>query len=191
MVSKIIFYYSLIFLILKNTPKKEKQLLEVIKKFKFNSFSRFQFKTTKLDLYPANELIAEISKFIKTIRPNSIYLPYFGDAHSDHLVVSESFISSAKTFRTPFVKEIFFYETLSETNFSNTLKYRTFQPNLYEDISKYLDKKISICKIYKNELKQHPFPRSIDAIKSLAKLRGSESNCNAAEAFMIFKKINS
>ena len=43
--------------------------------------------------------------------------------------------------------------------------------------------------IYKSELMKHPFPRSIKAVKALSLLRGSECGYEAAESFMILKKI--
>ena len=42
--------------------------------------------------------------------------------------------------------------------------------------------------VYKNEIFDFPFPRSKDCIESLAKLRGSQIDCTAAEAFMIIKE---
>ena len=78
------------------------------------------------------------------------------------------------------------YETLSETNFA--LK-ETFVPNFFIDISKNLNKKIKTMKVYKSEIKKHPFPRSVDSIKSLAILRGSQAGFKYAEAFkIIFSK---
>ena len=54
-----------------------------------------------------------------------------------------------------------------------------------------MSKKLNILKIYKSEIKKHPFPRSIDSIKSLAILRGSQSGCKYAEAFNImFSKFH-
>ena len=44
-------------------------------------------------------------------------------------------------------------------------------------------------KIYKSELKTHPFPRSIDSIKSLGILRGSQSGFKYAEAFQLIKAV--
>jgi hypothetical protein len=44
-------------------------------------------------------------------------------------------------------------------------------------------------KTYKSEIKKHPFPRSVESIKSLAILRGAESNFKYAEAFLNIKKI--
>ena len=52
----------------------------------------------------------------------------------------------------------------------------SFNPNVFEDISLYLKRKIEIMKIYSGELLQHPFPRSEVSIKSLAHLWGSTIN---------------
>ena len=77
-------------------------------------------------------------------------------------------------------------EILSETNFGEM---EDLHPNYFVDISEYLDKKIEIMKIYESELGEHPYPRSVDSIKSLAILRGSQAGCKYAEAFKIIKWI--
>ena len=58
------------------------------------------------------------------------------------------------------------YETLSETNM-NLVKKR-FKPNYYIDVTKHINSKISLTKIYKSEFNKHPFPRSKKTIKALA-----------------------
>ena len=42
---------------------------------------------------------------------------------------------------------------------------------------------------YDGEMGDFPFPRSEQAIRALATLRGSQVGCSAAEAFMIIKDI--
>lgn len=42
---------------------------------------------------------------------------------------------------------------------------------------------------YKNEVKESPFPRNVDAIKSLTQYRGAACNVEYAEAFRIIKQI--
>ena len=80
-------------------------------------------------------------------------------------------------------------ETLSETEFAPALIESAFIPNVFIDISDYIDKKIEIMKIYKGELMPSPLPRSINTIKSLAAFRGSSISANYAEAFMLLKEI--
>jgi hypothetical protein len=45
-------------------------------------------------------------------------------------------------------------------------------------------------KVYKSEIKKHPFPRSEKAIRSLAILRGSYAGHLYSEAFKLIKQIN-
>ena len=80
-------------------------------------------------------------------------------------------------------------ETLSETEFSLSTKDDSFIPNVFVDISDYMDKKIEIMKIYKGEMGMHPFPRSERNIKALATYRGATSGCEYAESFMLLKEI--
>jgi len=42
-------------------------------------------------------------------------------------------------------------------------------------------------KLYQSELDEFPFPRSIDAIEALAKVRGVAAGFTAAEAFQLLK----
>ena len=64
-----------------------------------------------------------------------------------------------------------------------------FRPNSYVEISDYLDTKIDIMKIYKSEIQDFPGPRSEQAIRALAALRGSQMGSTAAEAFMLLKEV--
>ena len=80
-------------------------------------------------------------------------------------------------------------EILSETEFAPSIKKNSFIPNTFVDISKFLNKKIQIMKVYKSEIDKHPSPRSVKSIKALATFRGSTSGCNFAESFMLLKEI--
>lgn len=155
----------------------------------FASVQLLGFPTTRLDTLPLSDLIAAISKVLKNISPEIIYLPFAGDVHSDHAVVSDAVLSCTKWFRNTSIKRILAYETLSETEFGISPNTLGFRPNVFVDIHPYLDEKIEILKIFSSELGEFPFPRSIEAVMALAQLRGSAANCLAAEAFMLLKEI--
>ena len=80
-------------------------------------------------------------------------------------------------------------ETLSETEFAPSTKEDSFIPNVFIEISPFIDKKIEIMKVFESEIKDHPFPRSEKNIRALATYRGATSNCNYAESFMLLKEI--
>ena len=62
-----------------------------------------------------------------------------------------------------------------------------FSPNLFVDISKFLERKIKLIQIYKSEL--GPFPRSATAVRALAQFRGCNSGFEYAEGFqLLFKR---
>ena len=79
------------------------------------------------------------------------------------------------------------YETLSETDFGLGV-YNSFRPNVYIDIESYLTGKLDAMNIYASELDEFPFPRSHEAIKALAHLRGTASGFMAAEAFELLRE---
>ena len=147
------------------------------------------FSTTKLDIYPMHELVDKISKVINEFKPQEILLPHPGDIHSDHKIVFEASISITKWFRYSFIKKILTYETISETNFGLDPRFLPFNPNIFVDITDYLDEKLEIMKIYESEVGIFPFPRSLESISSQAKLRGSQAGFKAAEAFYLLKEI--
>jgi len=80
-------------------------------------------------------------------------------------------------------------ETLSETEFAPSLKENSFVPNVFVDIRQFLEKKIQIMKVFKSEIKEHPFPRSVENIKALAIFRGATAGLKYAESFMLLKEI--
>jgi N-acetylglucosamine malate deacetylase 1 len=168
--------------------KREQQIEKVFVAYGFNSMHQANFFATTLDALPKKEIIDVISSYFYKVEPNVIYLPYINDIHTDHQVVVDSTLSCVKSFRYPFVKKVCSYETVSETEF--TIKKNTvFQPNMWVDISDYLEKKLDIIQIYEDEIKEPPFPRSLKNLEALATFRGSTINAQSAEGFIILKEV--
>jgi len=165
------------------------EIKEVEKLYSFDSVYKLGLSTTKVDEYNISELITKISSVVNEIKPNIIYLPFKGDVHSDHKYIFDAAYSCTKSFRYPFVKKIYMMEALSETEFSLSTKEDSFVPNVFVNISDYIDKKIEAMKIYKSEIGEHPFPRSEKNIRALATYRGATSGCDCAESFILIKEI--
>lgn len=172
----------------KRMNERNNEIKKISKIFKFSKVIMFNYPTANLDKIPRRELVEKLSKVLNTVRPDEMLVPHKSDVHSDHKIVSSIIDTCTKNFRSPFIKSVLAYETLSETNF-NTSRKNAFFPNHYEDISKYLKLKINSLKIYKSEVKKFPFPRSLKTVKALATLRGSEIGTKAAESFEVLKQI--
>jgi LmbE family N-acetylglucosaminyl deacetylase len=79
------------------------------------------------------------------------------------------------------------YETLSETEFGLGTD-QAFRPNVFVDINHFVSKKLEAMDIYTSEVGEFPFPRSHEAIRALATLRGAASGYNSAEAFELLRE---
>ncbi len=145
------------------------------------------YPTTRLDTVPMGDLVTAVSQVIQDFEPEEILVPFWGDAHSDHRVVFDAVAACTKWFRYPFIKRVLAYETLSETDASIGRR-DAFDPNVFIDISEWLEDKIRILKYYESELGEFPFPRSEEAVRALSQVRGAASGFVAAEAFMLMKE---
>jgi len=169
--------------------KREKEIEKVANIYNFDDVFRLEFPTMRLDEISMSELIGAVSKVFKEVKPSIVYLPFKSDVHSDHRKVFEASFSCVKIFRYPFIKRVLMMETISETDFAPATKEDSFVPNVFVDISNFFEKKLEIMKIYESEIGIHPFPRSLETIEALAKVRGAQAGCRYAESFMLLKEI--
>ncbi len=171
---------------------REQEIAKVCGIYEFTSIHRLGLKTMQVDEYTKSELVGRFSKVFKELQPNIIYLPFYDDVHSDHRCIFEAAYSCTKSFRYPSIERVLMMETLSETDFAPNLSHRSFIPNVFVDITEFIEKKCQIMQIYKSEIAPPPFPRSIENIKALALYRGSTmggaNSPTYAEAFMLLKE---
>ncbi len=173
----------------KAVAQREKEIKAVAAAYRFEKVYRLEMPTTRVGEVPAQERISRISAIFHAVRPNTVYLPFRADVHSDHRLVFDDAYGCTKIFRHPYIKNILMMEALSETEFAPSLEKTAFIPNYFVDIGPYITKKLDIMKIYKNELASHPFPRSLKSIRALATVRGGVAGCRHAEAFMALKQV--
>ncbi len=173
----------------KSNKRESAEIKKVSHEYGFEGVYKLGFPTMGTDEFPISIIIKKISDIYNKVKPNIIYLPFYSDIHSDHRIIFEAAYSCTKTFRYPFIKKVFMMETISETDFGLNFRENAFAPNHFVDITNFLNKKIEIMKIFKNEIGEHPFPRSPKNIESLAVVRGATAGCKYAEAFMLLKEV--
>jgi LmbE family N-acetylglucosaminyl deacetylase len=150
---------------------------------------KLDYPTMSLSSSSLINLVPEISKIFMEVKPEVIYTLNRSDAHSDHRYLSDAVMACTKSFRYPFIKKVLMYECISETEFAPAFFEKVFIPNYFVDITEYIDEKLEIMRIFKSELGEPPFPRSLENIKALARFRGSSVGCHYAEAFQVVKII--
>ena len=138
---------------------------------------------------PKHEVNKKINDVIDNVKPDVVFIPHFGDMHLDHSIVSQSVMVGVRPIKKHKAMDVYSYETLSETEWNIPHMSNAFIPNTYVDISNYLDRKVKALSYFTTQLNDFPHPRSLEAIESLAKLRGSTIGVKAAEAFCLIRRI--
>ena len=88
------------------------------------------------------------------------------------------------------LRRIMCYEVPSETGFNLDPTRAAFEPNCYIKVSdEQIEEKIRIMAEYRTEMAPFPFPRSPEAMRALARVRGSECGATSAEAFVVVRDI--
>ena len=168
---------------------RRKEIDKVSKVYSFSATYNLGFPSTRFDTISMKDLISEISNIIQKVEPDLIYIPNRSDIHTDHQIVFKAIMSCTKIFRCPFIKKILMCECLSETEFSPAMPADAFIPNVFVDIEGFLEEKIKIMTMYRDEMGSFPFPRSEENIRALAMYRGATAGVEIAEAFVLLKEV--
>ncbi|MBS0418961.1 MAG: PIG-L family deacetylase [Proteobacteria bacterium] len=166
---------------------RDAEIAQVAARVGFDQVFNLRLATARLDELPRADLVRRFSSAFEAFAPTEVLVPHPSDVHTDHRLVFETAAACTKWFRYPSVTRVLAYETLSETEFGLDAD-SYFRPNFYVDISRYLEAKLEALTIYRSELGQFPFPRSAEAVRALASLRGATAGFRAAEAFQLLRE---
>ena len=151
----------------------------------------FEFKDNQMDSYPLLEIVKSIEIVKNNYSPTIVYTHSTADLNIDHRIIANAVITAFRPQPNENCKEIRLFEIPSATDYGNYSITGSFIPNLYISLSDMeFQTKINALKAYQSELREFPHSRSLDSIKFLAKLRGSQVGLNMAEAFEIIRKID-
>jgi len=164
---------------LQNDAKKSSKILGV-KKTVF-----FDFPDNELDTIPLLKIIKTIEKLISKEKPDRIYTSHYKDLNVDHRTVYEATLTACRPFSFN-VKEIICFEIFSSTEWSFSYD---FKANFFVDIEKELPTKIKAMKVYKNEIRNFPHPRSLQNLKISSQRWGTVCGFKSAEPFEIIRKF--
>lgn len=143
----------------------------------------------RVDTIPQKDINDLLIKIVDKVKPEILYIPFFGDINHDHRLVSEACLVAVRPKPGSAIEKVFAYETISETEWGRGI-FKEFIPNVYIDISSTITEKLKAMEFYKSELKKYPHPRSLEGIKILAQKRGMEVGLQYAESFMLLRGID-
>ena len=129
---------------------------------------------------------AKVGALVQDLRAEVLYAPQMNDINSDHRATFEAAFVAARPHPGCTVRALYSYETVSTTrlNHHDTGWY----PNVYEDITHWIDEKIRILSIYRTEMGEFPHPRSLESVRMFARERGLAVGMAYAEAMMLVRE---
>lgn len=146
------------------------------------------FPDNCMDSIPLLKIVQALEKLLHQISPQVIYTHHCGDLNIDHRITHNAVITACRPCPTGSVREILAFEVLSSTEWAAPSTH-PFMPDVFVDISNYLERKIQALQAYKLEMRDVPHSRSIDHANCLAHHRGHSVGIEAAEAFMSIRQI--
>jgi len=181
---------------IRNTELKSEEIL-LLSKCAYNAGEFLGAESIKLLGLPDNRMdsmnILDITKLIEKeindLKPDTIVTHHAWDLNIDHRITHEAVITACRPQPNHCVKKILSFEVASSTEWQVVGINTTFQPNWFEDVSTTASQKISALGFYKSEMRSWPHARSIENLENLLRWRGSSIGCEAAEAFMLIRKI--
>lgn len=151
------------------------------------------FKDQRLDEVALIDVIMPIEKIMKQVKPDIVYTHHGGDVNQDHRVAFEATLVAVRPHPMQTVKELYCYEVPSSTEWAPNTSGWSFAPNIYEDISNYIQNKLKALEFYtqtfKSEIPRYPHPRSFEAVKTMAKANGIKVGREYVEAFQLIRTI--
>ena len=135
------------------------------------------------------DVVKHVEAFVQSYEPLTVLTHHSGDVNVDHRVIHDAVITVCRPQVNHPVKELLFFEVPSSTEWRPPASAESFQPNWFTDISTTLDVKLEALQAYKAELRPFPHPRSLEAVSALAGWRGATVGVEAAEAFVLGRKL--
>jgi LmbE family N-acetylglucosaminyl deacetylase len=140
----------------------------------------------RLDTQPIIDLGKIVETEISDFNPDVIFTHSEHDANNDHCLTFQAVLQATRPGAQNKVATVLSFEIPSSSEWRFT---QSFVPNVFIDIDRTIQTKISAFALYKSETKDYPFPRSDEGLEVFAKMRGMQSGCRHAEAFVLIRSI--
>ena len=143
----------------------------------------------RFDTIPLIDIVKATEKIINKVKPTTVFTHHGGDLNIDHSITHRATIIATRPIAGQLVKKVYTYEVPSSTEWAFGQFAKDFHPNVFIDIEDTIATKIKAMKIYESETRFFPHPRSLEALKLLAKRWGSVVGMKAVEAFELVREI--
>ena len=153
------------------------------------SVSFGDFPDNRMDTVAMLDVARAVETLIADHVPDTIYTHHAGDVNVDHQVIHAAVVTACRAQRGHPVKTVLSFEIPSSTEWQFAGSAPCFAPNWFVDIASTIDRKMAALEAYAMELREWPHPRSARGVEHLARWRGATIGVDAAEAFVLGRRI--
>jgi LmbE family N-acetylglucosaminyl deacetylase len=155
-----------------------------------SSLQLLDLPDNRLDSLALLDVVQQVEAVVQRYRPAIVLTHHAGDVNIDHRVAHDAVIAACRPQPGHSVRTLLFFEVPSSTEWRPPSSAPPFDPNWFVDISATLRKKLQALEAYEAEMRPFPHPRSVEAVKALAKWRGASMGMVAAEAFVLGRRLD-
>ena len=142
----------------------------------------------RLDTLPLLTLVQAVEAQVQVFGPQLVLTHHGGDLNLDHALTHRAALIATRPLAGRCEAEVWTFETPSSTewNFGTA---QPFAPNIFVNVAQTLDAKLAAMSCYDTEAREYPHPRSARALRAHAEYWGSVAGFEAAEAFMLVRRL--
>ena len=123
----------------------------------------------RFDTVPFLDIVKIIEEERERVGPNMIFTHYEKDLNIDHRITYRATLTAARPHTDKALREIYSYYIPSSSEWNPP---HGFTPDVFFDISKTVEQKLTALKEYREEMRPAPHPRSLDHVRLLASYYG-------------------
>lgn len=142
---------------------------------------------TKLWDQPIVDLIQYVEEWIVRFQATQVLIP-LPSSHQDHAAVYQACLAATRPSQHGSVKLVAAYE-YAATAWGAGSAADAGKGGMYVDIEAFLDLKLEALGCYKSQIRDDGHCFSIEAARSMAKLRGLQSGLEVAELFHVMRLV--
>ena len=147
------------------------------------------FPDQMMDTIPLLDVTQRIESEIARVQPEMIFTQHGGDLNMDHVITFRATMTATRPMKGSVVRKLYSYEVASSTEWAFQQFSPKFLPQVFYDISPFLETKIKAMQIYESEARESPHPRSPEMLRASARRWGAAIGADAAEAFCCVREI--
>lgn len=143
------------------------------------------FPEMRLDALPVFEVTRFLEGVVRKVRPGVVYTHHFAELNRDHRTAYEATTVAVRPYALPSFERLLCYQV-------DTLEHWGHGPaqyNVYSDVSETLEAKLRAMAVYETEVREHPHPRSLEALRQAALRNGAAVGLKAAEVFQLVLEV--